>query len=307
MFTSLCTQYYQFVLSQGIMGGIAAGMIFTPAISTVGQYFAKRRALAMGVCVGGSSIGGVIFPIALGRLFENPKVGFAWGVRIVGFIMVPLMSITAATVVERAPHRKGKIFLTSAFRNLPFVFTCAGFLLSMMGIYTPIFYIVEYAAKYGASNQMAFYEVAILNASSFFGRIIPGYLGDKIGRFNVNFLVSAFSSILIFCWIKAENNTSITVFVVLYGFNSGAVASIFSPCIAEVAPNPSDIGTYIGMAMALTSVGGLMGTPINGAIKDSSGGSYNNMSIFSGVTVGLGACFAMAAKVAFKPKLFAVA
>jgi MFS family permease len=37
MTSSLCTEYYQFILAQGVLGGITCGMIFTPVVSTIGS------------------------------------------------------------------------------------------------------------------------------------------------------------------------------------------------------------------------------------------------------------------------------
>ena len=37
------------------------------------------------------------------------------------------------------------------------------------------------------SPNLAQYLVSILNAASFFGRTMPGYIADKVGRFNTMF------------------------------------------------------------------------------------------------------------------------
>lgn len=57
MMTSLCHEYWQFVLAQGVMVGIGNGLLFLPSIAIVPQYFSKRKALASGIVAAGSSIG----------------------------------------------------------------------------------------------------------------------------------------------------------------------------------------------------------------------------------------------------------
>jgi MFS family permease len=60
--TSLCKEFWQIFLAQGVAGGLGLGLLFLPAISTIPQWFKRRRALATGIVVSGSSIGGVVFP-----------------------------------------------------------------------------------------------------------------------------------------------------------------------------------------------------------------------------------------------------
>jgi nitrate/nitrite transporter NarK len=43
------------------------------------------------------------------------------------------------------------------------------------------------------SPKLAQYMVPVLNAASLFGRTIPGFLSDKIGRFNMMVIMCAFT------------------------------------------------------------------------------------------------------------------
>jgi hypothetical protein len=54
---SLSTAYYQIFLSQGVGFGIAASGLFSCGIVSVGQWFHKRKALALGIVLAGSSTG----------------------------------------------------------------------------------------------------------------------------------------------------------------------------------------------------------------------------------------------------------
>ena len=57
MMTSICHEYWQFVLAQGVMVGIGNGLLFLPSIAIVPQCFPKNKALASGIVAAGSSIG----------------------------------------------------------------------------------------------------------------------------------------------------------------------------------------------------------------------------------------------------------
>lgn len=89
-----CTEYWHFVLCQGIAVGashqsytqqtdlmfffvlhkqIGCGSLFSPTMVVIAHWFKKRRGLAMGFVASGSSIGGTVFPIAARGLL--PTVG----------------------------------------------------------------------------------------------------------------------------------------------------------------------------------------------------------------------------------------
>lgn len=72
---SFSTQYWQLLLTQGVLSGIGAGIYFTPAISLVNTYFDKRRGLAVGLATTGNSLGGVVYPLIVRELI--PTLGFA--------------------------------------------------------------------------------------------------------------------------------------------------------------------------------------------------------------------------------------
>ena len=53
------------MLTYGLLGGLGLGMIYLPAIVSVGFYFERRRALATGISVCGSGVGAfVLAPLA---------------------------------------------------------------------------------------------------------------------------------------------------------------------------------------------------------------------------------------------------
>ncbi|KAL8733574.1 MAG: hypothetical protein Q9166_001982 [cf. Caloplaca sp. 2 TL-2023] len=303
MMVSLSTRYYQFILAQGVLFGLACGMIFTPAVSIVGQYFITKRAFAMGVVVSGASVGGIVFPIALNRLLNNTSLGFDWTIRIIAFLMLALMTFACLVMKEHALRRKHGFFLPEAFRSRPYVLTCLGCFFNLLGFLTPIFYIASYAQARHLNSRLAFYEVAILNGANLLGRTLPNFAADRVGSFNVNIIMILATAILIFCWTAARSTATITIFIVLYGFFQGGLISMISPCLAQVCPKPNNIGTYIGMALAICSFGGLAGPPINGALIARYG--FLSSSMFSGVMVLVGATLYLAARISINPSITA--
>jgi MFS family permease len=57
MMTSLCREYWQVILAQGIVVGCGSGCLLLPGVAVMPQYFTKRRAFTTGVAAAGSSFG----------------------------------------------------------------------------------------------------------------------------------------------------------------------------------------------------------------------------------------------------------
>ncbi len=138
--------------------------------------------------------------------------------------------------------------------------------------------------------NLASYLLSIMCAASVFGRVMPGLVADKIGRYNTLLAEGIASGILLLCWPAITSSASIIVFAVLYGFSSGGIISLMSPCIAQITPHVNQFGTYLGMAMAIFGIAGLVGTPICGALIQLHD-SYTSASIFSGVVMLSGTLF----------------
>ena len=95
---------------------------FQAAVLSINTWFLKKRGLAMGLMVSGSSLGGVCFPIMLRRLFVS--VGFGWGVRAAAFLIFGCLVIANFLVRSRLPPpgwTKGRqIFDLSALKEPAF-------------------------------------------------------------------------------------------------------------------------------------------------------------------------------------------
>ncbi|EXJ84172.1 hypothetical protein A1O3_04839 [Capronia epimyces CBS 606.96] len=295
MMTSICTKYWHFLLAQGIFGGISLGMTFAPAAAAVGQYFHKHRGVAMGIGIAGSSLGGVVFPIALNQLLRKPNLGFGWSVRIVGFIVLALLAPSCLFIKARLPPRNTSFFLPRAFKELRYTSLVGSSFFLIMGLFPPMFFLPSYAIAHGMSSELAFYLVAILNSASLPGRVIPGFLADRFGRLNMLFLAGLSTGILSLCWQACHTNAAILLYTVLFGFCSGAIISGQVVALATVPKDPRNIGTYLGMGLGAAALATLVGPPAGGAMVKNYH-AYTQVSIFSGVVCLVGAALVIPAK-----------
>ena len=165
MMVSLSYQYYQIFLSQGIVAALGSSAVFNCCVASVVSWFKCRRAFAFGVMVSGSSLGGVIMPIMMDQLI--PRVGFPWTIRIVAFMILGLLCITACTVRSRLPPRPKPLTLKSyisGLRSPAFAFTCIASFLFYWGLFIPFNYIILQGQQAGMKPAMAQYLLPIMNA-----------------------------------------------------------------------------------------------------------------------------------------------
>ncbi|KAK9465470.1 major facilitator superfamily domain-containing protein [Lipomyces arxii] len=286
MMTSICTKYYQFILAQGICTSLGAALVFNPCISSLSTWFIKKRATALGLANAGSSLGGVVIPF----LFRGVelKVGFGWGVRAVGFLVLVFSTIACFTVSSRIkpPGRQPIRFYHTyirPFKSLSFSLSALGICLVYWGVFIPISFIPSHAVAHGFSATMAVYLISIQNGVSTLGRIIPGIMADKLGRFNTYVMgvyVTALFTVAL--WIPAKTHAAIIAYAAMYGFWSGIAVTVWQPMIAEISPL-NEVGARLGAVSAALSFSSLLGAPVAGAIISSNNGQYYGAAIFAAV------------------------
>ena len=242
-----------------------------PCVAILPQYFKKKRALANGIAASGSGIGGIIYPIMFRQL--QLKIGFPWSTRVLGFVAFGsnLVSISILRV-RFQPEEKRALVQIAAFKDPVYTLFCASQFIGFCGLYNMLVYIQPYSLDNSIMGEdLGFYLVSILNSASTVGRVIPNYIADRIGPFNVMIPMTLASGILGFCWTGIHTQSGVLALVALYGFTSGGFVSIPPTVMASITPDMRDFGTRVGMSFVFCALGALAGTPVGGAIINDTG------------------------------------
>jgi MFS family permease len=298
MMASISTEYYQFMLSQGVCSPIGACCIFTAAVSCVSTWFYKKRGMASGIVASGSSLGGVLFPIIVNRMIN--ETGFPWAMRTCAFLILGLCIFATFTLRSRFPPTRRPWSIMAFLRPLqevPMILLALATFFFYWGMF-PIFSFVSAVGNgRGMSLELSQYLVSILNAGSVFGRTLPGILGDRLGRFTVMTVCCTFASILILAvWIPAKSNVGSLVFSPFFGFASGAAIGLTPALIAQVSPI-KEIGVRTGTIFASGAVGALTGSPIGGQLITRDHGGFLYLQLFAGLVCFVGTAFFGAARI----------
>ncbi|KID96296.1 Major facilitator superfamily domain, general substrate transporter, partial [Metarhizium majus ARSEF 297] len=299
MLLSISTTYYQIMLTYSVLGGLGGAMLNAPAYGAIAHFFHSRRGLATGLATTAGGVGGIIFPLLLQFLLGDRGVGFGWSCRILGFILLGLCALANIFIRTRlAPRVNGPDGGASdkrnsvwpdltIFRDKRYALSALGIFFMEFGLFVPLTYIVSYAMAHGFNPSESFTVLSLLNAGSVFGRFLPGFLADKMGRFNVIILtISLCVATLLGLWLPSgSSRATITAFCVLFGFASGSNLGLAPVCIGQFCA-PQEYGRYFCTAQMLASFGALTSVPIGGALlgggQESSG--WLGLILFSGMS-----------------------
>ncbi|KAI0105696.1 major facilitator superfamily domain-containing protein [Nemania sp. FL0031] len=299
MITSICTEYWHFLLAFGLLGGVGTSFLFTPSIAAVGHFFRARRGFASGIASTGGGVGGVIFPLMLQVLFK--RLGWGWSIRILGFICFVCLGISNLLLKKRLPPPKN-ISAHPDFRILkdkPFLFLTIGVFLLELGLFIPLTYISSYALANGFDETFSFNVLPIMNGASVIGRALPGWWADKIGPFNSNMIsvgITIFACYAV--WLPFGTTVpGLVIFAALFGFSTGNNISITPVCVSRLCLT-HHYGRYYATCYTIVSFACLIGIPIAGSIVVATNGEYWSLIIFTGLTQVIALAAIYAAKVA---------
>ena len=230
---SLCTEFYQILLAQGVCIGLGAGMVFTPSMALIARSFRERRAIAMGVVACGAPTGGILYTLMFEQLV--PKVGFPWTVRIMGFVMVALFALALPLLLWRSTNlgdlgkgTKRKLVDYAAFTDLPFWGYALSTCFLFMGYLVPFFFMPTFAVvQLGTSQSVALYALITSQAASVPGRLIAAIAAHNFGIMICWITCAGLSAIMCLIWTGIDDIGGFFAFCALYGEYPGSLCNCY--------------------------------------------------------------------------------
>ncbi|KAF2163936.1 hypothetical protein M409DRAFT_25713 [Zasmidium cellare ATCC 36951] len=271
-----CKEYWHFMLCLGLLGGSAAAALTTTGLAVVSHWFKTKKGLASGVAMVGNSVGGTLIPLVLRHCL--PRYGYAWSVRILGFVFLACLVVANMLVRSRFPPspdaKKANIFSLELFGRGDFTFLT----LSVFAIEVVLFGALGILPTYASVStdyppSTGFYLIAVMNGVSCFGRILPGFVSDYIGRFNTLLIMMVATLIFILViWLPFGTTSlgALYTFTALFGFGTGSWMAMVPATIATLS-GPHHFGRYFGTSYFVASLATLICIPISGELVESIG------------------------------------
>lgn len=296
--TSLCTEYWQLFLAQGLGQGIGCGLMFCPTLALISTYFVKRRGIALGITASGSATGGLVFPAVVMRLL--PRIGYGWTMRILGFISLATLIPCLLFFKQRLPPRtSGPLLELGAFKELPYLLFAIGMFLNFWGLYVAFFYIGSFSSNIiGASENTSIDLLMVMNGVGILGRLIPNFLADQFtGPLNLLIPFSCATAVVAYCWAAVKDMSGLWAFAAFYGLSAAGIQSLFPATLSTLTTDLKKIGVRMGMVLSVVAVAALIGSPIAGALVSADNGQYLYAQMFMGSAIITGCLTLTAARV----------
>ncbi len=213
---SLATSVWQLYIYFGIIAGIGHGAIFVVPTSVLSRWFIKKKGLVVGIAISGLGGGLLIVPPLTSQVIDL----YGWRVAFVllGATFFVINGIVAAFIRNR-PQDMGlrpygetewrfissehltntkdypvsEAIRTKVFRLLYFICLFAFAAEQMV-----VVHIVPYSTGMGISPIAASLGLSLLGVGTIFGRIIGGFVSDRIGRVNTLIMCCAIEAACIF-------------------------------------------------------------------------------------------------------------
>lgn len=270
MLLAECTKYWQFILCLSILGGVSSAVITTVSIAVLSHWFQRRRALASGLCMAGSSAGGAIIPLILQTLFAQK--GWNIAIRTIAFLALGCYILGVIMVRGRLPGRSSKATIDfRAFQSLRLFFLAVAVFSFEFIIFGCAALLPTYVRFAGMSTTVQFYSLTVLNSMSFMGRVLPGFAADQFGRFNILLcLVLVTLIIMAGVWLPWGSHNAATLYAVvaIFGFSSGGWLSLAPVCAGQLC-RTEDYGRYYGTIYFVAAFGVLLTVPVGGDLLQS--------------------------------------
>ena len=248
--------------------GLAVACGYVPMVSTVGGWFQRQRAAAMGVAVAGIGLGTLVGSPLAAALIDATS----WRTTFVLYaIGGSALLVISALIVRRGPAavQTGQLRpLGQLLRIRAFALLYVASLLMSFGLFVPFVFLARYAEDRGAGEVAAAALVGIIGGSSIVGRLGLGALAVRLGAtrlFRISCLVMGASHLV---WLFAGDRYALlVVYAVVLGLGYGGFIAI-SPAVVAERFGLEGMGGVLGTLYTSAVAGSLLGPPIAGLLFD---------------------------------------
>jgi MFS family permease len=290
---SRATSLLAFQLCEGVLTGIAAGAFFAPIIAATAASFDRNRNLAVSLVSAGMGVA----PMTISPLVAWLVTHYDWrttqlvigiGAWIVLLPAVWFIRSTPAAAAAATGGGLGRPDMTpgQALRSRAFLVLGATFFACCAAHSGPIFHTVSYAIGCGLPTVAAVTIYSMEGAAGLGGRLLFGVMADRLGAKPVQVFGLLLQAVAAASYLLVRQLDGFYAVALVFGLAYGGVMPLYAS-LAREAFGPRILGTVLGAATMLSSLGMALGPLAGGWLYDHFG-SYAWLYLGS-LAVGVGA------------------
>ncbi|CAL8325930.1 unnamed protein product [Lota lota] len=268
---SQATSLLHLYLTMGLISGVGWAMVFTPMVATVMAHFTRRRTLALSVGFTGVGLSSFVFAPLFQYLLE--RFGWRGSLLILGGLSLNIVPCGALIRPPRRAPPPPKALSLLAHR--PFLTYTLAVTFFNAGYFVPYVHLVAHGRQAGYSEYRAALVMSATGAADIAGRLAAGWLTD-LGRARLLHMLTGWTALTgVFIALMPLGSALGSYWLLLafgmgYGFCAGALTSLVFAGVPEIVGMGRMVGA-LGLLQMLESVGGLLGAPLSGFLRDRTG------------------------------------
>jgi MFS family permease len=297
---------WSFYLINGVILSVGMGaMLYMPAFTVITKWFSRRLSLALSLMSVGAGLGGLVCAPASAELITwfGWRIAFVVTGLVTWAVVLPLILVIRNSPEETGltidgeklvpdqqpavlpegscelPDQPADFTLRQAFYSAPFWLLVGGFFFQGMAHSVVIVHAVPALTDAGIPLSMAAFSLGLVTAVSIVGRLLFGYLGDRVEKRYLFMICYAMVSVGTLVLMVAHTMPMIYLFIALFGIGFGGTIPL-DPAIRAEYFGRAAFAKIQGIMSPLIMLSSAVGPILAGYLFDFSG-SYRSSFLFT--------------------------
>lgn len=280
----------QLYITYGVIAGLGVGIAYSGTIANTVKFFPDKRGLAAGLATAGYGSGAtIVAPIASSLIINQ---GVLTTFKLLGVVFLTII-LLGSIFIKRAPvGYKPEGWEPKAQVNLAkpaaidkkwtemlqdprwYVLACMFVVGTLSGLM-----IIAHASPIGQeifklTPQVAALYVSLIAIANTLGRIVWGWVSDKIGRYNTLTILYAVAAAMLFVLANVTTPFGFAISAMGIGLCYGGAMGIFPSIVSENYGN-KNFGVNYGITFAAFGIAAFYGPQIAAKVKMANHGNYS--------------------------------
>lgn len=259
-----------FYIANVIYGGFGFSVLYSPLLSTSGEWFPERRGLITGLVTAGGALGQGLVPFFASLLIK----AFGWRWAFAGVACTFLVALGLALPVLRWPQGARAPVLTSGggselalSETVVTTFLALAAFLCCMCMGVPVVHMASFIGAVCASPSVGVNSLVIAMVAGAVGRVCCGLIADRIGPLKAYAIASSIQTACVTLFPALGDGVSLMALSAIFGIGFAGNMTCLSLCVRQAVP-AHRFGGAIGAVMMVAWAGMATGGYLGGLLFD---------------------------------------